>query len=268
MQIQANGIVANYELSGPEGAPVVVLSHSLGSNLSMWDFQLSALEPHYRVFRYDTRGHGGSQTTSGESMPGAYTLDELGDDALALLDALGLEQVHWVGLSMGGMIGQNVVLRQPERFLSLSLCDTMAQLPSAAQSIWQERISTARNKGMEALVEPTMERWFTALYRDEDPAGLKLIRQYFLNTSIDGYIGCSEAIRQLDYLDRLQEISIPTLIVVGEQDSGTPVSASQAMHERIKGSHLEIIPNAAHLSNVEQSEEFNRILSNFLHNVA
>ena len=259
MQTQANGIVMNYELSGPEDAPVVVLSHSLGSNLSMWDFQLSALEPHYRVLRYDTRGHGGSQAT-----PGAYSLDILGDDALALLDALGFEQVHWVGLSLGGMIGQNVVLRQPDRFLSLALCDTMAQIPAEAQSIWQERISIARNKGLEALADPTMERWFTAPYRAEDPAALKLIRQYFLSTSIDGYIGCSEAIRQLDYLDQLGAITISTLIIVGEQDTGTPVAAAQAMHERIEGSQLKIIPNAAHLSNVEQPEAFNRILLGFL----
>ena len=259
MQTQANSIVMNYELSGPKDAPIAVLSHSLGSNLSMWDFQLSVLEPHFRVLRYDTRGHGGSQTT-----PGAYSLDLLGDDAIALLDILGFEQVHWVGLSMGGMIGQNLALRHSNRLLSLSLCDTMAQLPSETQSIWQERIGIARNKGLDALVDSTMERWFTAPYRAQDPAALKLIRQYFLSTSIDGYIGCSEAIRQLDYLDQLKAITLATLIIVGEQDMGTPVAASQAMQQQIEGSQLEIIPNAAHLSNVEQTAIFNRILMGFL----
>lgn len=259
MQTQANSIVINYELSGPKGAPIVVLSHSLGSNLSMWDVQLAVLEPHFRVLRYDTRGHGGSQAT-----PGAYSLDLLADDAVALLDILGFAQVHWVGLSMGGMIGQNLALRHANRLLSLSLCDTMAQLPSEAQPIWQERIGIARNKGLDALVEPTMERWFTAPYRAQDPAALKLIRQYFLSTSIDGYIGCSEAIRQLDYLDQLKAITLATLIIVGEQDMGTPVAASQAMHQQIQGSQLDIIPNAAHLSNVEQTAVFNRILMDFL----
>ena len=259
MQTQANSIVVNYELSGPEGAPVVVLSHSLGSNFFMWDFQLAALEAQYRVLRYDTRGHGGSQATAGP-----YSLDVLGDDALALMDNLGFDRVHWVGLSMGGMVGQNIALRHPDRLLSVSLCDTMAQLPVEAQPIWQDRINTARSKGLEALVEPTMERWFTAPYRAQEPAALKLIRQYFLSTSIDGYIGCSEAIRQLDYLGQLSAITLPALIIVGEQDSGTPVAASQAMQQRIKDSQLDIIPDAAHLSNVEQTGAFNRILLEFL----
>jgi len=256
---RANGIEMNYELSGAKDAPVVVLSHSLGSSLAMWDPQMAVLNRRYRVLRYDTRGHGGT-----EAPPGPYTLDQLGDDALSLLEALGVEAVHWVGLSMGGMIGQAVALKAPARLRSLALCDTSARVPGDAQPLWQERIDRVRKKGVEALVQETMERWFTPAYLRRDPAAVRFIRGQFLATPIAGYIGCSEAIRALDYLDRLPEIETPTLIVVGEEDLGTPVAAAEAMHARIRGSRLVVLPSAAHLSNVEQPEAFTAALTAFL----
>ncbi len=151
MQIEANGIKMNYALSGREGSPVVMLSHSLGSSLFMWDPQLQVLKTHYQVLRYDTRGHGGSDAPSG-----AYTLDMLGDDALGLIDALGIEKVHFVGLSMGGMIGQYLALNHADRLENLVLSDTAALLPEEAQPIWQERIDLAREKGIDALVDETL----------------------------------------------------------------------------------------------------------------
>jgi 3-oxoadipate enol-lactonase len=260
MQIQASGIVMNYELSGPEDGAVVMLSHSLGSNLYMWDLQVPALEQAgYRVLRYDIRGHGGTQVTVGP-----YSLAQLGDDAVALLDALGLEQVHFVGLSLGGMIGQVLALSHAERLAGLVLCDTMSVLPEGAQSVWAERIASARAQGMESLVEATLQRWFTADCLAEEPAPVKLIRQYFLATPVEGYIGCSEAITQLDYLDRLHTIALPTLVMVGAEDPGTPVATAEAIQQRIPGARLEIIPAASHLSNVEQPDEFNRRLLAFL----
>ena len=259
MKIRANGIEMNYELSGAKGAPVVMLSHSLGSSLSMWVPQVGVLETDYQVLRYDTRGHGAT-----DASPGPYTLDQLGDDAISLLDTLGIEEVHWVGLSMGGMIGQCVVLKEPTRLRSLALCDTSALLPKEAQPLWQERIDRAREKGMEALVQETMERWFTPSYLSRNLPGARLIREHFLATPVTGYIGCSEAIRGLNYLGRLSEIRMPTLIIVGEEDPGTPVASAKAMHARIKGSRLVVLPSAAHLSNVEQSEAFNAALTAFL----
>ncbi len=259
MLIEANGIKMNYELSGKEGAPVVMLSHSLGSSLIMWNLQLEVLEPHYQLLRYDTRGHGES-----EAPPGAYTFDMLGDDALGLLDALGIEKVHFVGLSMGGMIGQCLALNHPERLENLVLCDTAALLPEEAQPIWQERIEMAREKGMEALVGETLERWFTPSFLRQNPPEVERIRQQFLSTPVDGYMGCSEAIRGLNYLERLSEIKIPTLIMVGEEDPGTPVAAAELMQHRIAGSALVVLPSAAHLSNVEQAAAFNRALISFL----
>jgi 3-oxoadipate enol-lactonase len=185
-------------------------------------------------------------------------------DAVGLMDALGMSKVHWVGLSMGGMIGQCIALNHPDRLLSLSLCDTAALMPDENQPVWEERIGVARTKGPEALVQGTMERWFTRDYLDRGSSQIAKIRQQFLSTPVEGFVGCSEAIRRLDYLDRLREIAVPTLIMVGEDDPGTPVAASQAMHERIPGSRLVIIPSAAHLSNVEQARIFNDHLLRFL----
>jgi len=261
MQIKANGIQMNYELSGKKGAPVVVLSHSLNSSLLMWNPQMEALNPHFQVLRYDIRGHGGSDAPSG-----AYTLELLGEDAIGLLNALDINKVHFVGLSMGGMIGQCLALNYLHRLKSLALCDTASIIPQEAQPIWQERIDKALNKGMEAQVDETMERWFTPSFLKQNPPMLDLIRKQILATPVVGYLGCAEAIRRLNYLDRLSEIKMPTLIMVGEDDPGTPVSASKAIHERISNSKLVILPSARHLSNIEQTQAFNSVLLEFLRN--
>jgi len=259
MKAIANGIHINYEISGKVDAPVVVLSHSLGSCMAMWNPQIKFLEPHYQVLRYDIRGHGGS-----DAPEGAYTLGQLGEDIIGLLGVLCLDVVHWVGLSMGGMIGQYIALNHPDRLQSLALCDTAAVIPQEAQPVWQERIHTACKEGMQALVQSTLERWFTLPYLNQNPPEVKLIREYFLSTPVLGYIGCSEAIRGLNYIERLSEIKTPTLIMVGEEDPGTPVTASEAMHKRIPNSRLVVLPSAAHLSNIEQADAFNDTLIEFL----
>ena len=259
MLIKANGIQMNYELSGRKDDPVVMLSHSLGSSLAMWNPQMKALEPHFQVLRYDIRGHGKS-----EAPPGAYTLELLGEDAVALLDVLEIEKVDWIGLSMGGMIGQGVALNYPKRLKSLALCDTAAVIAPEAQPIWQQRIDAVREKGVESQLEPTMERWFTPSFLKLNPYMLGVIREEFLATPAKGYLGCIYAIRKLNYLDRLSTINIPTLIMVGEDDPGTPISASEAIHQRIPNSKLVIIKSARHLSNVEQPEVFNTNILTFL----
>lgn len=259
MFIKANGIQMNYELSGKKDGPFVILSHSLGSSLLMWNPQMKALELHFQILRYDIRGHGKS-----EAPPGAYTIELLGEDAVALLDVLEIEKVHWIGLSMGGMIGQSVALNYPKRLQSLALCDTMAVVPEEAQPIWQERIDAVRDRGVASQLEPTMERWFTPTFLNLNPYMLGVIRNEFLATPAQGYLGCIYAIRKLNYLDRLSTIKIPTLIMVGEDDPGTPVSASEAIHQQIPGSKLVIIKSARHLSNVEQPDVFNTNLLTFL----
>jgi 3-oxoadipate enol-lactonase len=259
MKINANGIDINYELTGREGAPVVMLSHSLASSMVMWNPQLGSLEPHFKVLRYDMRGHGGSTAPDG-----AYTLDLLAEDAVALLDALSIDTVHFVGLSIGGMIGQGLALNHGDRLKSLTLCDTSAVMPDEAQSILQARIAAARQSGMADQADGTLERWFTPEYLKANSPEVEMIRQQIRATPLAGYIGCSEALRGLNYLERLSEITLATLIMVGEEDPGTPVAAAEAIHERIAGSVLVVLPAARHLSNIEQAEAFNKALMKFL----
>ena len=259
MKILANDIQINYELTGQEGGPMVMLSHSLASSMVMWNPQLESLESHFQVLRYDMRGHGDS-----DAPDGAYTLEQLAEDAVALLDALSIETVHFVGLSIGGMIGQGLALDHGVRLKSLTLCDTSAIMPDEAQPILQERIAAAHENGMAAQVDGTLERWFTPQYLKENPPEVEMIRQQVQATPLAGYIGCSEALRGLNYLERLPAIKLPTLIMVGEEDPGTPVAASEAIRERIAGSRLVILPSARHLSNIEQAEAFNKSLMGFL----
>ncbi len=259
MKLKANGIQMNYKLSGKDKAPVVMLSHSLASSLVMWAPQLDSLEAHFRVLCYDTRGHGDTEAPSG-----TYTLSLLAEDAVALLDALEIEGVHFIGLSMGGMIGQCLALDHADRLKSLALCDTAAVMPDEVQPVWQERIDAAREKGMAGQVDETLARWFTPAYLKQSPPEVAMIRRQILATPAPGYIGCSEAIRRLNTLSRLAEIQLPTLILVGEEDPGTPVAASEAMHARIAGSKLVVLPAARHLSNIEQSAAFNEALLDFL----
>ena len=259
MKAKANGIEMHYTLDGPAGAPVVTLSHSLATDLSMWDPQMAALSARYRVLRYDTRGHGGTDVP-----PTAYTLDQLADDARALLQALGIARTHWVGLSMGGMIGQTLALKHPEAFASLSLCDTSSRIPAEARPLWADRIDTAESQGMESLVEPTLARWLTAPFRERRRDVVDHVAKMIRSTPPKGYSGCCHAIAALDLTDRISAIKLPTLIIVGEDDQGTPVAASRVMNERIKGSELVILTSAAHLSNLEQPEAFTGALTGFL----
>ena len=262
MRIKANNIQMNYELSGKKNAPTVALSHSLASSLIMWNPQMDALNGHFQVLRYDLRGHGHSDAT-----PGPYTLELLAEDVIGLLDALDIDRVHFVGMSVGGMIGQGLALNYSHRLESLVLCDTAAIVPAEAQPIWEERLDKARKKGIESLVEETMERGLTPASLKQNPPKTTLIRKQILATPLAGYLGCAEAIRRLNYLDRLSRIKLSTLIMVGEDDPGTPIAASQAIHERISNSKLVILPSARHLSNVEQPEVFNVALLAFLRNL-
>ena len=259
MKVKANGIETHYTLDGPAGAPVVTLSHSLATDLSMWDPQMDALRARYRVLRYDTRGHGGT-----EAPAAAYTLDQLADDAGALLHALGIATTHWCGLSMGGMIGQTLALKRPELFATLALCDTSSRIPAEARPLWVDRIKTAESQGMEPLIEPTLGRWLTPPFRERRRDVVGRVAAMIRATPARGYAGCCHAISALDLTDRISAIRIPTLVVVGEEDQGTPVAASRVIHERIKGSELVIIPAAAHLSNMEQPEAFTAALTGFL----
>ena len=259
MKAQTNGIETYYELHGQEGMPWLVLSHSLACSTRMWDEQIAAFKDRYRILAYDTRGHGSSQAPAG-----AYTLEQLADDLKALLDRLGISRAHYCGLSMGGMIGQTYALKYPGTFSTLVLADTTSRMPAEALPAWQDRIRTAETKGMQPLVEPTLARWFTEPYRKAQPQIMQRIGNLIGSTPVAGYVGCCHAIPKIDLAARLKDIRTPILIIVGEDDPGTPVAMSKEIHENAPGSKLVVLPKAAHLSNIEQSAAFNRALDEFL----
>ena len=261
MKIKTNGIETNYTIEG-EG-PWLAMSHSLASNLSMWDDQVQLLARRFKVLRYDTRGHGGSGAPQGP-----YTLDQLADDAKALFDALGIKRTHWIGLSMGGMIGQVFALKYPGVFQSMVLADTTGRYPPGAAQTWDERVRTARAQGMEGIVEGTLGRWFTDSYRKSRKDVMERIGAGIRSTPVEGYAGCCGAISKMDALDRLKEIDCPTLVIVGEEDQGTTPAAAKLIQEGIKGAELVILPSAAHFSNVEQAQAFNKALTSFYDRVA
>jgi 3-oxoadipate enol-lactonase len=262
MNITVNGISVHYVLEGPASGPVITMSNSLASNLSMWEPQMPVLTSRYRVLRYDTRGHGGTDATAGP-----YSLEELSEDVRALLQALGITRTHFIGLSMGGMIGQIMALKYPQMLQSLVLCDTMSRVPTEAKPMWDDRIHTAETGGMEALVEPTLARWFTEPFRQQGSPVLDQVRTMIRTTPPRGYAGCCHAIAALNLTDHLRAITLPTLIIVGEDDPATPVAASHVIHQQIRGSELVILKSAAHLSNLEQPQAFNQALTAFLSKV-
>jgi len=255
--VPTNGIETFCALRG-EG-PWLVMSHSLACDHGMWDLQIEALSRHFRVLRYDTRGHGRSTAN-----PGPYSLDMLADDLKALIDALGIAQMHFVGLSMGGMIGQVFALKYQHTLKSLVLCDTTSRYEAAVRPIWAERIAMARGESMRALAAPTLARWFTQAFRDSNTEAMRRFGDMIASTPLEGYAGCSQALLDINVSDRLKGIKVPALVIVGAQDAGTPLAMAQAIHDNLPGSELAVIPNAAHFPNVEQPEAFTSTLLRFL----
>lgn len=262
MKVKVNGITINYVVEG-EG-PWVTMSHSLACNLSMWDEQARLLvDQGFKVLRFDTRGHGAS-----DAPDESYTLEQMAADLHGLFAALHVRRTHWVGLSMGGMIGETFALKYPGVFESMVLADTTSRRPPNAEQMWGERVRLAREQGMAALVESTLARWFTEPYRQAHPEVMARIGNDIRNTPVAGFAGCCDAIAKIDVLDRLKEIDCPALVIVGDQDHGTPPEMARQIHANLRGSELLIIPSAAHLSNIEQPAAFNKALLDFYGRVA
>ena len=257
MTLTANGIDIHYTIEGD--GPVVTMSHALGCNLTLWDAQAQALSGRYRVLRYDTRGHGRTSAP-----PEAYSLEQMADDLYGLLTGLGIASTHFVGISMGGMIGQIFALRYPSAVRSLILCSTTSRYPAAARSVWAERIRSIETNGMEPLVEPALDRWFTAPFREGHQDVMNGVRTMIRSTPPQGYIGCCHAIPAIDVTDRLGEVRCPTLVISGQEDPGTPVAMAQEICAAIPSSTLAVLPSASHLCNLEQSDAFTRVLLDFL----
>ncbi|MEO5935123.1 MAG: 3-oxoadipate enol-lactonase [Duganella sp.] len=237
----------------------VVLSHAIGCDLTMWDGLANQLAEDSRVIAYDHRGHGSS-----ESPPGAYTMGDLADDAAALLRELDTGPVVWVGLSMGGMVGQELALRHPALVRALVLANTTSGYPQAARETWQQRIATVREGGIEAIADAVMGRYFHEGFRADHAATVARFRRRVVSTDPVGYIGCCNAVGTVDTTARLGGIQAPTLVIAGELDQGTPIDMSQTLVDGIGGARLEVIQQASHLSYIEQPQAFSQAVRSFI----
>jgi 3-oxoadipate enol-lactonase len=252
-----NGITVRYKIEGD--GPWVMLSHSLTCDLTMWDELAAALAPTFTVLRYDTRGHGGSSAPAED-----YSFAQLADDVLGLLDVLDVASTHFVGLSMGGMIGQHLALAAPQRLDRLVIASSTSHIPPASSALWDERIATVRAQGCAGMVDSTLGRWFTPGFRAARPDVMARIGKLITDTPTAGYIGCAAAIRALDITAQISAIVTPTLVVAGADDPGTPPAMSEVIASTIPGARLEIIPSASHLSCIEQPVVFHRLVDDFL----
>ncbi len=250
-------MIPYHRLEGPEGAPVVVLSNSLGTTLDMWDPQMPALTERFQVLRYDRRGHGRSEVP-----PGPYSADELGADVLELLDSLGIDRVSVCGLSMGGMIGMWLGANAPERVDRLALTCTSARF--GTPEIWTERAAFVRASGVEALADAVMERWFSPGFRAEHPETVARFREMVASTPAEGYAGCCDALRDWDFRTRLGAIRAPTVVIAGSDDPATPPADGELIAAGIPGAQLVVLKGTAHLANVEQPDSYTKAVMGHL----
>jgi 3-oxoadipate enol-lactonase len=245
-----------YRYDGPTDAPILVLSNSLGTDHSMWEAQLPAFTRHFRVLRYDSRGHGASAVP-----PGPYTIEDLGQDVLHLYQALGITRAHYCGLSMGGMVGMWLAANAPERVDRLVLCNTAARL--GPPQLWDARIASIRARGMPSIVSAVLVRWFTAPFLSRTTSVIDHMRQVLANIPAEGYIACCEAIRDMDQRAILSRIQAPTLVIAGALDAASPPADGRFLATSITGArYIEL--DAAHMTNIEVAEDFTDAVMRFL----
>ncbi len=257
--VKIGDIVVNADIEdGARGRAWLTFSNSHATDLSLWDGQADRLKNRYRILRYDTRGHGGSDAT-----PGSYTIGMLGEDLVKLWDALGIEQSALIGLSLGGTTALEVAAGAPDRVTAVLACDCRHFVTPDFTASWEPRIELARSKGMEALVASTTERWFSAAYRDREPPELERVRAMIRATSVNGYIGCARALQTIDVVERLNQIACPVHIITGRADPAAPPDLIADMASRIAGATTGVIEDAAHITNLEQPAAFNAELERF-----
>jgi 3-oxoadipate enol-lactonase len=253
---RVNGIDVRYVVTG--SGPWVTLSHSLACRLEMWDEEVKHLSKYFTVLAYDTRGHGES---SAPAIP--YTLDMIADDVKGLFDHLKIERSHWIGLSMGGVFGLATALKYPGIFETMVLADTTSRITAEGAVAFTDRVARVKAGGMVTMVEPTLARWFKESFRAGSPQLMEKVARWIRNTPADGYIGCSAAIPEIDVTHRLKEITVPCMVIVGADDIAMPPAMARVMDENLPQSELVVIPDAGHLSNLEQSGAFNAALKRF-----
>jgi 3-oxoadipate enol-lactonase len=246
----------HYRIDGPAGGPVLVLAHSLGADLTMWDPQTVGLAGSFRVLRYDARGHGASSVT-----PGPYTVERLAQDVLGLLDALAMPRAHFCGLSLGGMVGLWLGAHAAERIDKLVLANTAARIGTPES--WNARIAAVRRGGVAAVAPAVLDRWFTADFRERRLEAVAPVRRALLATSADGYVAGCAAVRDADLRAAARAVAAPTLVVAGTHDAATPPADSRWLADATPGARYRELA-AAHISNVEAADEFTAVLSDFL----
>jgi 3-oxoadipate enol-lactonase len=246
-------VALHHRLDGAEGAPVLALSNSLGTALGMWDDLVPALAGRFRVLRYDQRGHGRSPAP-----PGPYRVADLGRDALDLLDRIGVERASFCGTSLGGMTGMWLAMNAPERIDRLALCCTSAHLPP--RETWTDRAALVRARGMEAVADAALERWFAPAFAERHPDTVERIRRALLATPPEGYAGCCEAIGSHDLRSGLGSIRQATLVLVAEDDPATPPDHGRLIADAVDGARLVVLERSRHLAVVERPHEVAREL--------
>jgi len=259
--IKIGDCVHHYVVEGQADRPALLFSNSLGSDLRIWDPMVPQLVSDFRLIRYDTRGHGLS-----EAPPPPYGAGELASDVVGLLDALQIKQAVVCGLSVGGVIAQQMAISYPDHVRALILCDTGARIGTVTS--WEERIATIKAQGLAPLAVPSMERWFSADFRRRHSAEVRGYANMVLRTAPDGYLGTCCALRDTDLTHAAASIDKPTLVLCGEQDIATPPEMARQIHQNLPGSELQIIASAAHISNIEQTAVFNKALLGFLGKVS
>lgn len=237
----------------------VVLSHALGCDLTMWDRLANVLAAEYDVVSYDHRGHGASDAPAS-----LYTMEALADDAARLIGELGCGPVIWIGLSMGGMVGQELAIRRPELVSKLVIANSTSAYPDAVRDVWQQRIATVKAQGIEVIADAVMERYFHAGFRAERAATVASYRRRLVTTDAEGYIGCCNAVGTVNTTDRLPQVKAATLVIAGELDQGAPVSMSETMANQIPGAKLVVLKDASHLAVAEQPQAFIDAVQAFL----
>ncbi len=260
MFAEVNGIRVHYVVDGPAGAPWVTFVTGIANDVTMWDGQAQSLAANYRVLRYDLRGQGGSAATAGD-----YSIASLGRDLVGLWDALGITRTHLVGLGLGGSVSLVVAIEHPARLISLVPCCCRATMVPDFAVMWHKLQATVREAGVEAIVEPTAQRWFTEEFKAANPQVLDGVRAMIRATSKDGYLGVVSAFLELDLEQRIHAIRAPTLFIGGAEDRiGGPADVMQALAGKVPGARYAGVAHAAHIANIQNPEGFNRTLKDFL----
>jgi 3-oxoadipate enol-lactonase len=251
-----NGVLLHYRIAGRAGSPALVLANSLGTDARIWDGVIDRLSSGYRILSYDKRGHGLS-----DAVPGEYSLDQHLDDVLGLMDHVGIERAGFVGVSIGGLIGQGLALRAPERFVGMALCDTAPKVGDA--TFWAQRMEAVRSGGTATIADAIMERWFSPNFQSERPEELAGWRNMFLRSDRDGYAATCATLRDTDLTQTIGAIALPVLVVGGSEDRATPPDLVRACADAIPNARFVLIDGVGHIPSIEQPETLASMLGDF-----